>query len=115
MTNAQDHRYGLYGLLRTPVGTFYVSPMVEDQEILIPGMSVPLWEGALEVRRNSSDGELVGRMYMEELFNPSGLPPGSPLARQMPSRGHLNGCHSVRECHPVAGAPPGYHHRLTRS
>ena len=31
--------YGLYGLLRTPVGTFYVSPMVEDQEILIPGMT----------------------------------------------------------------------------
>jgi predicted secreted hydrolase len=79
--------YGLYGLLRTPVGTFYVSPMVEDQEILIPGMSVPLWEGAMEVRRDSSDGELVGRMYMEELFNPSGLPPGGPLARQMPLSG----------------------------
>jgi len=87
ITNAQDPRYGLYGLQRTPVGTFYVSPMVEDQEILIPGMSVPLWEGAMEVRRDSSDGELVGHMYMEELFNPSGLPPGGPLARQLPLSG----------------------------
>jgi len=75
--------YGLYGLLRTPMGTFYVSPMVEDQEILIPGMTVPLWEGAMEVRRNSSDGEHVGRMYMEELFNDPGLPVGGPLARQL--------------------------------
>jgi hypothetical protein len=41
----------------------------------------------MEVRRDSSDGELVGRMYMEELFNPSGLPPGGPLARQMPLSG----------------------------
>lgn len=79
--------YGLYGLLRTPVGTFYVSPMVEDQEILIPGMTVPLWEGAMEVRRGSSDGELIGRMYMEELFNDPGLPVGGPLARQLPLSG----------------------------
>jgi predicted secreted hydrolase len=79
--------YGLYGLLRTPVGTFYVSPMVEDQEILIPGMTVPLWEGAMEVRRDSSDGELVGRMYMEELFNDPGLPVDGPLARQLPPSG----------------------------
>ena len=79
--------YGLYGLLRTPVGTFYVSPMVEDQEILIPGMTVPLWEGAMELRRGSSDGELIGRMYMEELFNDPGLPVGGPLARQLPLSG----------------------------
>ncbi|MGH2601896.1 MAG: lipocalin-like domain-containing protein, partial [Dehalococcoidia bacterium] len=40
-------RYGLYGLLRTPVGTFYVSPPVADQEIVVPGLTAPLWEGAL--------------------------------------------------------------------
>jgi predicted secreted hydrolase len=79
--------YGLFGLLRTPIGTFYVSPMVEDQEILIPGFTVPLWEGAMEVRRDSSDGELVGRMYMEELFNDPQLPVGGPLSRQMPMSG----------------------------
>ena len=36
---------------------------------------------------DGSDGELVGRMYMEELFNPSGLPPGGPIARQLPISG----------------------------
>ena len=80
-------RYGYGRLLRTPVGTFYVSPLVEDQEILIPGMTVPLWEGAMEVRRDSSDGELIGRMYMEELFNDPELPVGGPLARQLPLSG----------------------------
>jgi len=79
--------YGLYGLMRTPIGTFYVSPIVEDQEILIPGMAVPLWEGALEVRRESSDGEIVGRMYMEELFNDPQLPLESALARKRPMSG----------------------------
>ena len=45
------HQFGLYGLLRTPVGTFYVSPIVADLEIVIPGLAAPLWEGGLEVRR----------------------------------------------------------------
>lgn len=84
---ATGRHYGLYGLMRTPIGTFYVSPIVEDQEIVIPGMAVPLWEGAMEVRRESSDGELVGRMYMEELFNDPQLPLESPLARKRPMSG----------------------------
>ena len=41
----------------------------------------------MEVRRDSSDGELIGRMYMEELFNDPGLPVGGPLARQLPLSG----------------------------
>lgn len=83
------HQYGLYALLRTPLGTFYVSPIVPDQEIVIPGLTVPLWEGALEVRRDGSDGPLVGRMYMEEQFGVSdpALPVGGPLARQLPLSG----------------------------
>jgi predicted secreted hydrolase len=81
--------YGLYGLLRTPIGVFYVSPIVADQEIVIPGLTVPLWEGALAVRRDSSEGPLVGRMYMEEQFGVSdpALPIGEPLARQLPLSG----------------------------
>src|SRR5215203_1078260 len=51
-----------------PIGIFHVSPIVAEQEIVIPGLTAPLWEGALEVRRDSSDGPLVGRMYMEEQF-----------------------------------------------
>jgi predicted secreted hydrolase len=83
------HRYGLYSLLRTPVGTFYVSPIVADQEIVIPGLTLPLWEGALEVRRESSDGPVVGRMYMEEQFGVSDppLPGPGPTARQLPLSG----------------------------
>jgi predicted secreted hydrolase len=83
------HQYGLYALLRTPIGIFHVSPIVPDQEIVIPGLAAPLWEGALEVRRESSDGPLVGRMYMEEQFGVSepALPVASPLARQLPLSG----------------------------
>ena len=86
------HQYGLYALLRTPIGTFHVAPIVAEQEIVISGLTAPLWEGALEVRRDSSDGALVGRMYMEEQFgvNDPQLPPGGPLARQLP----LSGVHS---------------------
>jgi hypothetical protein len=83
------HQYGLYALLRTPIGIFHVSPIVAEQEIVIPGLTAPLWEGALQVRRDSSDGPLVGRMYMEEQFgvnNPE-LPVGGPLARQLPLSG----------------------------
>jgi hypothetical protein len=77
----RDHRW--HG------GPFYVSPIVPDQEILIPGLSAPLWEGALEVRWESSDGPLVGRMYMEEQFgvNDPELPLGGPLAPQLPLSG----------------------------
>jgi predicted secreted hydrolase len=83
------HQYGLYALLRTPIGIFHVSPIVAEQEIVIPGLTAPLWEGALEVRRDSSDGPLVGRMYMEEQFgvNDPELPVGGPLARQLPLSG----------------------------
>ena len=83
------HQYGLYALLRTPLGTFHVSPIVADQEIQIAGLSAPLWEGALVVRRDSSDGPVVGRMYMEEQFgvNDPPLPVGGPLARQLPLSG----------------------------
>jgi predicted secreted hydrolase len=83
------NRYGIYALLHTPVGTFYVSPIVADQEIVIPGLTAPLWEGALEVRRDGSDGPLVGRMYMEEQFGVSDppLPGPGPLARQLPLSG----------------------------
>ena len=83
------HQYGLYALLRTPVGIFYVSPIVADQEIAVAGLTAPLWEGALEVRQESSDGPLVGRMYMEEQFGVSDppLPVESPLARQLPLSG----------------------------
>jgi predicted secreted hydrolase len=83
------HQYGLYALLRTPIGTFYVSPIVADQEIVIAGLTAPLWEGALEVRQDSSDGTLVGRMYMEEQFGVSDPPQSadSPLARQLPLSG----------------------------
>ncbi|HEU5434550.1 MAG TPA: lipocalin family protein, partial [Thermomicrobiales bacterium] len=82
-------RYGIYAVLQTPVGTFYVSPIVADQEIVIPGLTAPLWEGALEVRRGGSDGPVVGRMYMEEQFGVSHppLPPPGPLARQLPLSG----------------------------
>jgi hypothetical protein len=82
-------QYGLYALLRTPIGTFHVSPIVADQEIAIAGLSAPLWEGALVVRRDSSDGPVVGRMYMEEQFgvNDPPLPVGGPLARQLPLSG----------------------------
>src|SRR4051794_31828272 len=38
------HQYGLYALLRTPMGIFHVSPIVPDQEIVIPGLTAPLWE-----------------------------------------------------------------------
>ncbi len=81
--------FGLYALLRTPIGAFYVSPIVADQEIEISGLTAPLWEGALEVRRDSSDGPLVGRMYMEEQFgiNDPQLPLDSALARQLPLSG----------------------------
>jgi hypothetical protein len=77
----RDHRW--HG------GPFYVSPIVPDQKILIPGLSAPLWEGALEVRWESSDGPLVGRMYMEEQFgvNDPELPLGGPLAPQLPLSG----------------------------
>ena len=80
------YQYGLFALLYTPLGTFSVSPIVADQEIVIPGLAAPLWEGALEVRRDGSDGPLVGRMYMEEQFGVSDppLPVGGPLARQLP-------------------------------
>jgi predicted secreted hydrolase len=83
------HRYGLYALLRTPLGIFYVAPIVADQEIVIAGLTAPLWEGALEVRRNASDGPVVGRMYMEEQFGISdpALPTSGPLARQLPLSG----------------------------
>jgi predicted secreted hydrolase len=83
------HQFGLYALLHTPLGTFHVSPIVPDQEIEIAGLTEPLWEGALEVRRDDSNGELVGRMYMEEQFGISDppLPPSSPLARQLPLSG----------------------------
>src|SRR5262249_58134880 len=82
------HRYGLYALLRTPIGTFHVSPIVADQEIVIPGLTLPLWEGALEVRRESSDGPVVGRVYMGEQFGvsdppfprPRPTPPPLPLS-----------------------------------
>lgn len=86
---ATGRHYGLYALLHTPIGTFYVSPMLANQEIVIPGLTAPLWEGALEVRRDASDGLLVGRMYMEEQFGVSDppLPAISPLARQLPLSG----------------------------
>lgn len=82
-------QYGLFAMLRTPWGDFYSSPIVPDQEILIPGLAAPLWEGALEVREGSSDGPLVGRMYMEEQFgiNEPQLPVGGALARQLPLSG----------------------------
>ena len=43
----------------------------------------------MEVRRDSSDGALVGRMYMEEQFgvNDPQLQVGGPLARQLPLSG----------------------------
>ena len=83
------HQFGLYALLHTPLGTFYVSPIVPDQEIAVPSLTAPLWEGALDVRRDGSDGPLVGRMYMEEQFgvNDPPLPVGGPLARQLPLSG----------------------------
>ena len=59
-----------------------------DNDILEPaGIDWRLWEGALEVRRDSSDGEVVGRMYMEELFNDPQLPIESALARKRPMSG----------------------------
>ena len=83
------HQYSLYALLHTPLGTFYISPIVADQEIEIAGLAAPLWEGALEVRQDDSAGPLVGRMYMEEQFGISDppLPVGGPLARQLPLSG----------------------------
>ncbi len=83
------HQYGLHALLRTLIGIFHVSPIVADQEILIPGLTAPLWEGVLEVQRDSSDGPLVRRMYMEEQFgvNDPQLPVAGPLARQLPLSG----------------------------
>jgi hypothetical protein len=41
---------------------------------------------------DSNGGELLGRMYMEELINPSGLPPGGPLLRQLPLSGGIGRC-----------------------
>ena len=82
------HQYGLLRLLRTPIGTFIVSPIVPDQEIEIAGLTVPLWRGAGGAPRDS-DGPVVGRMYMEEQFGVSepALPVGGPLARQLPLSG----------------------------
>ncbi len=68
---------------------FVVSPIVADREIVISGLTAPRWEGALQVRRDSSAGPLVGRIYMEEQFgaNDRPLPVGGPLARQLPLSG----------------------------
>src|SRR4029079_2354442 len=83
------HHYGLYALLRTPLGIFCVAQIVPDQEIVIARLTAPLWEGALEVRRDASDGPVVGRMYMQEQFciSAPALPASGPLARQLPLSG----------------------------
>lgn len=53
------------------------------------GLTAPLWEGALEVCRDASDGPVVGRMYMEEQFGKSdpALPASGLLVRQLPMSG----------------------------
>lgn len=116
------HQFGLYGLLRTPVGTFYVSPIVADQEIVIPGLAAPLWEGGLEVRRGlttraSGTGTTARRSRTpiasreprptRERRTPAPLRLGDSGFRRRPRARSRRHSSDLSLAHSLAGPPPG--------
>ena len=60
--------YPVYGKMTTPVGVFYVEPLVEvaEAQLLNGGM----WEGAARLRKDTADGPFVGRSFIEFMWAP---------------------------------------------
>ena len=76
--------YPWWGELKTPQGTFYLSPTFPAQEsISVPGSFI---EGALLLRKDSIDGPVVGRGFCELSQMPA---MGAPVTRGLPERTDL--------------------------
>lgn len=60
--------YPLYGKMDTPVGVFYVEPLIDvaEAQLLNGGM----WEGAARLRKDTPDGPYVGRSFIEHMWAP---------------------------------------------
>jgi CrtC N-terminal lipocalin domain len=57
--------YYTSGRLVTPRGSYFLTPIVANQETLIPPPRYGLWEGTVWVRQAAEDGPVVGRGYLE--------------------------------------------------
>jgi len=60
--------YPLYGKMNTPLGVFYVEPLIDvaEAQLLNGGM----WEGAARLRKETADGPFVGRSFIEHMWAP---------------------------------------------
>ena len=59
-------RFRVEWILETPLGTFGIKPLIEQQVIDDP--EDPYYEGIMEVRSGGLDGEVVGTAYLETSF-----------------------------------------------
>ena len=66
----------LYGKLETPQGTYYMAPEFPDQQAIGFAPRTSLWEGALYLHKDSLDGPIVGRCYLENMITPWFYVPG---------------------------------------
>jgi hypothetical protein len=78
-------QYPWWGEMKTPKGTFYLSPTFPAQESI--GLAGAFIEGALILRKDSIDGPVVGHGFCE-LAQLSAL--GVPATRQLPERTNLS-------------------------
>lgn len=69
--------YPLYGKMDTPVGVFYVEPLIDvaEAQLLNGGM----WEGAARLRKETPDGPYVGRSFIEHMWAPFDSPVGKDI------------------------------------
>lgn len=73
-----------WGEMKTPKGTFYLSPTFPDQESA--GLAGSIMEGALLLRKDSIDGPVVARGFCELVQMPA---LGAPYTRQLPEKPEL--------------------------
>lgn len=74
-------KYPWYGEMKTPKGTFYVTPTFPAQETT--SLMGPFIEGALLLRSGSIDGPVVADGFCEMVQLPA---LGTPMSRQLPER-----------------------------
>ena len=60
--------YPIRGRLTTPLGVFYTDPVVDVAEAQL--FNGGMWEGAARLRRDSADGPVVGRAFLEFMWAP---------------------------------------------
>ena len=64
----------LWGVLKTPIGTFFLEPLTENQEAQTINKA-GLWEGVVIFRAGSAQGPIVGRAFVEHGWGPPTLAP----------------------------------------